>query len=42
MLFLFLLGIWGGPAGVAPPFLAAWAKNANSIQGQSVPVDIKI
>lgn len=33
MLFLFLLGIWGGPAGAAPTFNPAWAGQANKYLG---------
>lgn len=36
MLFLFLLGIWGGAAGTPPVFKPEWAANSNSYLGPSL------
>lgn len=30
MLFLFLLGIWGGPAGIPPAFKPFWLVHLNA------------
>jgi hypothetical protein len=37
MLWLFVLGIWGGPAGAPPTFNVGWLRNRNQVIGPTGP-----